>query len=88
MASLRSLTVGLEPEAITLFGPAAQLGESAKLEQGLRKALRHQARREAETLLDQEAVRLGLRCGSLRIGRQKSWWGVWTAGGNIGLSWG
>lgn len=86
-ASLRSLTVRLDPEAITLFCPAAQLGESAKLEQALRKALQHQARRDAETLLDQEAVRLGLRYGSLRIGDQKSLWGSCTAGGNISLSW-
>ena len=86
-ASLRTLTVRLEPEAITLFCPTAQLGESGKLEQALRKSLQHQARRDAESLLEQEALRLGVRQGQLRIADQKSLWGSCAVDGNISLSW-
>lgn len=86
-ASLRSITVRLEPENITLFCPGAQRGESAKLEQALRKMLQHQARLDAERLLEEEALRLGLRYGELRIADQKSLWGSCAVGGNISLSW-
>lgn len=86
-ASLRSINVRLEPQAITLFCPSAQRGESAKLEQALRKMLQHQARLDAERLLEEEAVRLGLRYGELRIADQKSLWGSCAVGGNISLSW-
>ena len=86
-ASLRSISVRLEPQAITLFCPSAQRGEFAKLEQALRKMLQHQARLDAERLLQEEAVRLGLRYGELRIADQKSLWGSCAVGGNISLSW-
>ena len=86
-ASLRSITVRFDPEAITLFCPTAQTGESTKLEQALRKSLQHQARRDAESLLEEEAPRLGVRHGDLRIADQKSLWGSCAADGNISLSW-
>jgi predicted metal-dependent hydrolase len=86
-ASVRSVNVRLEPQAITLFCPSAQLGDSAKLEQALRKMLQHQARLDAERLLDEEAQRLGLRYGGLRIADQRSLWGSCAVGGNISLSW-
>ena len=86
-ASLRSINVRLEPQGITLFCPSAQRGESAKLEQSLRKMLQHQARLDAERLLQEEALRLGLRYGELRIADQKSLWGSCAVGGNISLSW-
>lgn len=86
-ASLRSLTVRVDADAIVLFCPGAQLGDSEKLEQALRKLLQQQARRDAELLLEEEARRLDLRYGELRIADQKSLWGSCAAGGNISLSW-
>jgi predicted metal-dependent hydrolase len=86
-ASLRKISVRLEPQVITLFCPSAQRGESAKLEQALRQLLQHQARLDAQNLLQEEAARLGLRYGELRIADQKSLWGSCAVGGNISLSW-
>lgn len=85
--SLRRIHVRLDPDAITVFCPSAQRGESAKLQQALRKMLQHQARLDAERLLEEEALRLGLSYGELRIADQKSLWGSCAVGGNISLSW-
>jgi predicted metal-dependent hydrolase len=86
-ASLRNVSVRVDAEAISLFCPAARLGERAQLERALRQELQHQARQDARRLLDEESARLDLRAGEPRIADQKSLWGSCAANGNISLSW-
>lgn len=86
-ASLRAISLRLEPDAITLFCPPAQLGEPARLEKALRHELQHLARQDARRWLEEEAARLGVRYGELRIADQRSLWGSCAANGNISLSW-
>lgn len=86
-ASLRNISVRSDADAITVFCPSALLGERARLERTLRQELQHQARQDAQRLLDEEAARLSLRYGELRIADQKSLWGSCSVEGNISLSW-
>lgn len=86
-ASLRSISLRWEPGAIDVFCPSALLGNRAKLEQALRQGLQHQARQDAQRLLNEESARLGVHPGELRIADQKSLWGSCSAEGNISLSW-
>lgn len=86
-ASLRSITVRSDAQGLTVFCPSAQLGERDKLEQTLRRFLQQAARQDAERHIAQEAVRLGVRAASLRIGDPKTLWGSCAVDGGISLSW-
>lgn len=87
-ATLKRVTVRVEAQRITLFCPAALMGGGhQKLEQALRRELQQQARADARKYLDEEAARLGVRFGELRINDPKTLWGSCNPTGTICLSW-
>ncbi|MBI2384326.1 MAG: M48 family metallopeptidase [Gammaproteobacteria bacterium] len=74
-------------EAITVFAPARDLEQPARLARALRQALIGEARREAEALLREEAARLGVDFAQLALRDPRTLWGSCGADGRIMLSW-
>lgn len=86
-ASLRQITVRIEPDMVTLFAPRERLAEPARLALALRRELIAQAQRDARRLLDEEAPRLGVQYRDLKIHDPQTLWGSCNPGGVICLSW-
>lgn len=88
-ASLKQISVRLEPDAITVFCTPALIHEraGAALEHALRRELQQQARSDARRTLDAEAARLGVRYSALRINDPRTLWGSCNPGGTLCLSW-
>lgn len=86
-ASLRQITVRIEPELITVFAGREQCAQPQRLAQALRRELMRQATLDARRLLDEEAVRLGVSYQDLRINDPQTLWGSCNPGGTICLSW-
>lgn len=86
-ATVRTLQARIEPDRITLFGPARLLSDRARLAQALRHALQHQARLDARRLLELEAPRIGVAPAALRVNDPQTLWGSCNPSGTICLSW-
>lgn len=84
-----SLRLGADPSKPTLelFVPPTWLAQPPRLQRLLKDAFKHEALADAQSLLDQEAARLGVSYDGPRIADQKTLWGSCTAQGLISLSW-
>lgn len=74
-------------QTIVVSAPVARLGDRSWLTRRLREALKQEARCDASALIEEEALRLGVAVGALRIADQKSLWGSCGARGVVSLNW-
>lgn len=87
VARLKRPRLRVGDEEIGLFVPPEWRQAPERLRAYCVHALRERARTEAETLLREESLRLGLRHSGLRIADQKTLWGSCTWDGRINLNW-
>lgn len=86
-AWVRPAQVRIEAEQVTVFAPSALLAQPMSMRNLMIRTFKREAQRDATTLLDAEAARLGVRYQHLRLGDQRSLWGSCTSTGGINLSW-
>lgn len=85
-AQVRGAAVRFD-DGIRVFAPAAMKQRPQVLEEHLRRALRQEAGRQAQTWLQQEAERLAVSYRGPRMADQRSLWGSCTRAGLISLNW-
>lgn len=83
----RKPAVRITDRAIELFVPPPWLAQPSRLQRLLRDALKREAMLDAQRMLVEEAVRLGVGFSGPRIADQKTLWGSCTSQGLISLSW-
>jgi predicted metal-dependent hydrolase len=84
---LRAPALRFDAQQISLFCPAALMGQGARLERCLRDALKKEALQDAQKYLRAEAARLGVTYDGPRIADQKTLWGSCAPSGLLSFSW-